>query len=152
MTAQITSGPVIQDDMAFQLNNTPRRTLFFSVSEASERTPEFNLVVNFVDWFYRSIQSWITADNLPTETVFEHQDAAEYRLLVEIVIDRLLEMCYQDGIKTQTYWNEAEDGEEAVTIWFYDSERNPSKMLKLICTDEEYLKETAAAMAELSNS
>lgn len=139
---------IIQDDIGF--NNTPRRTLFFSVSEASERTPEFNLVVNFIDWFYRSAQSWITADNLPQETIFEHQDASEYRVLVEVVISRLLEMCEQDGIRNNTYWSDATDGEESVCIWFYDSERNPSKMLKLICTDETYLKEAAEVMAEQS--
>jgi hypothetical protein len=97
---QIDNPIVVQDDIAF--SSRPKRTLFFSVSEASERTPEFNLVVNFVDWFYRSAQASQTWENVPSETVFEHQDAEEYHVLIEIVIDRLLEMCEQDGIRSRT--------------------------------------------------
>lgn len=146
MTKKPDSPVIVQDDIGF--SNSPRRTLFFSVSEASEKTPEFNLVVNAIDWMYRAAQSSKTWENVPNEITFEHQDAAEYRTLVEIVIDRLLEMCEQDGIHSRTFWADAEDGEESVSVWLQLHRESPAKMLKITCTDETYLKEAVEVYAE----
>jgi len=127
------------------IKNRPTRTLFFSTSEASVYSTGANLIINFLDCFYRKMQSFITMDEMPSETIFEIDNSDEYFNLSEYVVGHILTMADEDGIHCRAYWSDAVDGEESVLVWFFDQDRNPSRSFKIVCTDQEYIKDMMEA-------
>lgn len=130
------------------INGYPTRTLFFSTSEASVYSQEANQIINFLDCFYRKVQSYLTMEDLPDESIFEIANSDEYINLTEHVVGKILTMADEDGIHCRAFWSDASNGEESVLLWFYDQDRNPSKKFKIACTDQQYIKEMIEAYEE----
>lgn len=128
-----------------KINNCPTRTLFFSTSDASIYSPGANQIINFLDCFYRKMQSYITMEEMPDSTVFEIDNSDTYVNLSEYVVGQILTMADEDGLHCKAYWSDAQSGEESVLVWFFDQDRKPSKSFKLVCTDQEYIKEMIEA-------
>lgn len=128
-----------------QINGTPTRTIFFSTSGASVYSEEANKIINFLDCFYRKMQSYITMEEMPEESIFEVDNSDTYVNLSEYVVGRILTMADEDGIHCRAYWSDAKTGEESVLVWFFDQDRKPSRYFKIVCTDQEYIKEMIEA-------
>jgi hypothetical protein len=131
-----------------KIKNSPTRTLFFSNSEASIYSTGANLIINFLDFFYRKMQSFLTMEDVHAETVFEIDNADEYANITEYVVGKVIEMANDDGIHCRAYWSDAIDGEESVLVWFFDENRKPSRSFKIICTDDQFMKDIQKAYQE----